>query len=280
MFAKISHTWSLMGASWQVLKKDKEILIFPLVSGICCLIVIASFAFPMIATDGWQIPEKDATPAQQVAYYAILFAIYFCNYFVIVFFNSAIVACAAIRLRGGDPTVGDGFRMAISRLPLILGWALVSATVGLVLRIIEDKSKTVGRFVAGLLGMAWSVVSFLVIPILVIEKQSPIGALKESTVLLKKTWGEQIIGNFNFGFIFFLLNLPAFLIIFLGIISQTAAIMIPCIIIAVIYILVVALIQSALQAIFQTAIYLYAKNGQVPEGFDTELLDEAMILKV
>ncbi len=243
-----------MGASWQVLKKDKEILVFPLISGICCLIVIASFAFPMIAADSWHLPEKDATPQQQVVYYAILFVFYFCNYFVIVFFNSAIVACATIRLRGGDPTIGDGFRMAIARLPLILGWALVSATVGLVLRIIEDKSKTIGRLVAGLLGMAWSVVSFLVIPILVIEKQSPIAALKESTSLLKKTWGEQVIGNFNFGFIFLLLNIPAIAIIILGVVSQTLAIMIPCIVIGVIYLLVVALIQSALQSIFQTAI--------------------------
>jgi hypothetical protein len=269
-----------MGASWQVLKKDKEILVFPLISGICCLIVFASFAFPMFATESWKLPEKGATLAQQIGYYAILFAFYLCNYFVIVFFNSAIVACATIRLRGGDPTVGDGFRMAAARLPLIFGWALVSATVGLILRIIEDKSQSLGRFVAGLLGMAWSVVSFLVIPVLVIEKQSPIGALKESTALLKKTWGEQIIGNFNFGFVFFLLNIPAIIIIAVGIISQTAAIMIPCIAIGAIYLLVVALIQSALQSIFQAAIYLYAKDGQVPEGFDTELLDEAMILKV
>ncbi|MBW8015372.1 MAG: hypothetical protein FVQ82_04235 [Planctomycetes bacterium] len=280
MFSKISHTWSLMGASWQVLKKDKEILVFPLISGICCLIVIASFALPMIATDAWQLPEKGATLQQQIAYYAILFAFYLCNYFVIVFFNSAIIACATIRLRGGDPTVGDGLRMAMARLPLIFGWALVSATVGLILRIIEDKSEKLGRFVAGLLGMAWSVVSFLVIPVLVIEKKSPIGALKESTALLKKTWGEQIIGNFNFGFIFFLLNIPAILIIVLGIMSQNAAIMITCIVVGVIYLLVVALIQSALQSIFQAAIYLYAKDGQVPEGFDTELLDEAMVLRV
>lgn len=277
---KLSHTWSLMSASWQVLKKDKEILVFPLISGVCCLIVIASFAFPLFATDTWQPPRENATVQQQVVYYAIMFAFYFCNYFVIVFFNAAIVACATIRLRGGDPTVSDGLRMAMSRLPLILGWALVSATVGIVLRIIEDKSKTVGRFVAALLGMAWSVTSFLVIPILVIENQTPINALKESTALLKKTWGDQLVGNFSFGFIFFLLNIPAIIIIVLGVMSQTVAIMITCIVIGVIYLLVVGLIQSALQAIFQTAIYLYAKDGQVPEGFDTVLLDEAMILKV
>jgi hypothetical protein len=280
IMARMSHTWSLMGASWNVLKKDKELLIFPLISGICCLLVMASFAFPLFATDSWQLPAKDATVQQQVVYYAVLFAFYFCNYFVIVFFNSAIVACAMIRLKGGDPKVSDGFRIALSRLPMILGWALVSATVGIVLRIIEDKSENIGRFIASLLGMAWSVVSFLVIPILVVEKQSPINALKQSTALVKKTWGEQMVGNFSFGLIFLLLNIPAFILIILGIMSQTIAIMVLCIAIGVIYLLVVALIQSALQAIFQTVIYLYAKDGNIPEGFDSELLDDAMILRV
>jgi len=280
MFGKISHTWSLMGASWRVLKKDKEIMVFPLISGICCLLVIASFAFPMISTGSWHMPEKGATVEQQVVYYAVLFAFYLCNYFVIVFFNSAIIACATIRLRGGDPTIRDGFKMAISRLPLIFGWAVVSATVGLILRIIEDKSENIGRFVAGLLGMAWSVVSFLVIPVLVIEKLGPIAALKESTSLLKRTWGEQVIGNFNFGFIFFLINIPAIMIIVVGVLSQNVAVMAICITVGVISLLVVALIQSSLQAIFQAALYLYAKNGNVPEGFDTELLDEAMVLRV
>lgn len=276
---KLSHTWALMGASWRVLKEDKEILIFPLLSGICCLLVLASFAIPIISSGSWELPEENATTEQQVMYYGTLFLFYFCNYFVIVFFNSAVIACAAIRMQGGDPTVGDGFRAAFARLPLIFGWALVSATVGLVLRIIEDRSKTVGKIVAGLLGMAWTVVSFLVVPILVIEKKGPLSALKESTILLKKTWGEQLIGNFSFGFIFFLLNIPAILLIALGIFSGNVAIIITCIILGVVYLIIVALIQSALQAIFQAAIYLYAREGEAPSGFEPDLLAYSMIQK-
>ena len=137
---KFSNTFSLMRASWEVLKKDKEILIFPLISGICCLLVVASFAIPLYASGNWRPPGDEATANQQVAYYAVLFLFYFCNYFVIVFFNSAIIACAVIRMGGGNPTVGDGFRAAFSRVGLIAGWALVCATVGLILRIIEDRS--------------------------------------------------------------------------------------------------------------------------------------------
>ncbi len=275
---KLSHTWSLMGASWGVLKQDKEILIFPLISGICCLLIFASFAFPIISSGSWELPEENASTQQQIIYYGILFLFYACNYFVIVFFNSAIIACAAIRMKGGDPTVSDGFRAAFTRLPLIFGWALVCATVGLILRIIEDRSKTVGRIVAGLLGMAWTVVSFLVIPILVIEKTDPISALRESTKLLKKTWGEQLVGNFSFGIIFLLLNIPAFILIVLGFLSG-GVMLITCIVLATIYLIFIALIQSALQAIFQAAVYLYARGGEVPVGFEPELLADSMTRK-
>lgn len=273
---KISRTWSLMSACWQILKKDKELLVFPLVSGVCCLLILASFGLPLYFTGGWQPPGADADTVQKVEYYGTLFLFYYCNYFVVIFFNCAIVACATIRMGGGDPTVRDGFRAAGSRLPGIAGWALVSATVGLVLRIIEDRSERIGRFVASLLGMAWTLISFLVIPILVVENKSPLLALKESTQLLKKTWGEQLVGNFSFGLLFFLLGIPAFALIALGAFSGNGAAMIVCIALAVIYLIGLGLVQSALQAIFQAAVYLYARHGQVAEGFQAEFLSEAV----
>ncbi len=276
---KIHRTWSLMSACWQVLKQDKGLLLFPFMSGTCCLLLLASFAVPLYATGHWQPPGGGAAPAQQVAYYGVLFLFYLCNYFVVIFFNAAIIACATMRLGGGNPTVGDGFRAAAARLPVIAGWAVVSATVGLVLRLIEDRSKWVGRIVAGLLGVAWTVVSFLVVPILVVENKSPFTALQESAGLVKKTWGEQVVGNFGFGMIFFLLAIPAFVVILLGIFSGNIALMAGCIGLAVIYLLILGLVQSALQAIFQAAVFLYARDGQVPEGFEAELLRSAMVRK-
>ncbi len=273
---KISRTWSLMGASWEILKQDKEMLFFPFISGICCLLVMASFAIPLFISDNWRPPGGEAPTTQQIVYYLVLFLFYFCNYFVIVFFNSAIIACAVIRMGGGDPTVGDGFRAALARLPLIAGWALISASFGLLLRIIEDRSEKIGQIVASLLGMAWTAVSFLVIPILVIEKKNPISAFKESAALLKKTWGEELISNFSYGLIFFLLSIPAFLLIGVGIFIGTGVVIILCISVAVIYLIVLALIESTLQAIFRAALYLYARNGQVPGGFQPELLQNAI----
>lgn len=273
---KFTRTWSLMSDCWQVLKQDKSLLVFPLISGFCCLLLLASFAVPIYLTGAWTPPAHDAVPQRQVAYYGTLFAFYVANYFIVVFFNAAIISCAALRMGGGNPTVGDGLRAAGSRLPAIAGWALVSATVGLILRIIEDRSDKVGQFIAGLLGMAWTVVSFLVVPVLVMENKGPIAALQDSTALLKKTWGEQLISNFSFGTIFFVLALPAFALIVLGFFLGSPVALIACVALAVMYLIVLALIQSAMQAIFQTALFIYARDGRVPEGFRAEVLQNAM----
>ncbi len=268
-----------MSACWQVLKQDTKLLVFPLISGLCCLLLLASFATPLYFTGRWQPPSGDAPATYQAAYYGTLFLFYLCNYFVVIFFNAGIIACATLRMSGGNPTIGDGFRAAAARLPAIAGWAVLSATVGLVLRLIEDRSKWVGRIVAGLLGAAWTVVSFLVVPILVVENKSPITALQESTALLKKTWGEQLAGNFGFGVISFLLALPALAVIGLSIFSGNVAVIGLCVVLAVIYLIALGLVQSALQSIFQAAVFLYARNGQVPEGFEAEVLGTAMLRK-
>jgi hypothetical protein len=273
---KIARTWSLMADCLQVLKEEKSLLLLPLISCLCCMLLMASFAIPFFITGAWHMHGHQAAPTHSLIYYGVLFVFYACNYFIIIFFNAAIISCAATRMTGGTPTIGDGLRTAASRLPVIAGWALVSATVGLLLRIIEERSpKLVGQIVAGLLGMGWTIVSFLVVPILVIENKGPIAALQESTTLLKRTWGEQIVGNFSFGSVFFLLMLPAFALVVAGFYFGGAVVGIICAVLAVLYMIVLSLIQSALQAIFQTALYLYARDGQVPAGFHEDALSGA-----
>ncbi len=280
MFSKLSYTWQIMGASWEVLKKDKEMVLFALLSGICCLIVIASFLLPLALTDGLTLPEEEMTAGQQVLMYGLLFLFYFCNYFVITFFNSAIVACTVKRLGGGDPTFGDGIGFALSALPQILGWSLLSATVGLILRVIEDRSERAGQIIAALLGTAWTAVTFLVVPVLVVEKKGPIAAFKRSVSLLKKTWGESLAGHYSFGFVFFLLSIPGIALILAGIFGGASvgsgALAIAGIALGVIYLLGLGLVQSTLHAIFRAVVYAYAETGTVPEVFDDQLLRTAM----
>ncbi|MGE0376471.1 MAG: DUF6159 family protein [Planctomycetaceae bacterium] len=282
MFDRIANGWELAKSSWHVLKLDKELLVFPLLSGIACLLVLASFAVPLWNSPYAAAVMNDGEPPQDALAYVILFAFYFVNYFVIVFFNTALVACAIIRFRGGDPTVSDGLQAASSRLPQILAWALVSATVGMILKVIESRSEKVGQIVAGLLGGAWSIATYFVVPVLVVEKADPVTAVKRSFAVLRKAWGESLAANFGIGIITFLCMLAAMVPLVLGGIAlgngQTA-VGIAGLACGILGMIVVSLVSSALNSIVIGALYLYAADGEVPQQFDAQTLRGAFAPK-
>lgn len=278
MFARLSYTWSLMGASWAVVKKDKRLLLLPLLSGLACLLVMASFAIPIIASGSYEPPAAGAPAAELVTYYGILFLLYVCTYTVAFFFNAALAVCAIASLRGEQVSLSAGLRAAASRLHLILGWAIVSATVGIILRIIEDRSSKVAKIIVGLLGMAWSLATFLAVPVIVMESKGPVEAVKRSSGLFKRTWGEQMVGNFGFGIIFFVLGIPGILALVLGVMSLHSSAAMAAILIAVgvLYLIVLGLVQAALAEVFRAALYLYAAFQEAPRGFDGGLLRSAV----
>ncbi len=277
---RLGYTWDLMRSSWDVLKNNPKLAVFPAVSGLLCLIVAASFIVPaamFVSESG--LPDGEA--AQDALIFAYMFAFYFCTYFVITFFNTALVGCAALSIEGDTPSLGIGFKIALGRLPQIAGWALLAATVGTILKIIESRFERIGRLVSGLFGVAFSLVSFLVVPVLVLEKKGPIAALKESAVLLKKTWGQQLAGNFGFGLLVFLLSLPGLAVIGFGVYLASMAAGTPVfgvvlIGLGVVYLLALGLIQATLQVIFQTALYRFARGGEAPWGFSEDLLQGAV----
>jgi len=286
MFERIGYTWQLMRASWAVLKQDKMLLLFPLLSALCCGLVVASFVVPLFFWSLWMPPARQAGAVHQVLYYGMWFAFYLVNYSVITFFNTGIVSCAVANLSGGKATFGDGMRAALDRWPQILGWALLSASVGLVLKLIEDKASKVGAIVAGLLGVAFTVASCMVIPVLVMERKGPIGALTESTKLLKKTWGEQLVGHFSFSSMFALLGLPAFVLVVVSVCLIAGfhtggmwVLGLAVFVLAMLYLITLSLVQSAMKAIFQAALYLYAKTGTAPEGFSGTVMQGAIRVK-
>jgi Family of unknown function (DUF6159) len=288
MFERISYTWQIMGASWEVLKRNKSLLIFPILSTICCLVVIASFAVPIITTHSYRLPSNQDDITQKIIYYGTIFAFYFCNYFVIAFFNTAIIACAIRLMNGEEPTVMTGFNDAFSRIHLIAAWALVAATVGMVLKIISERSGKLGRIVVSLIGGAWSIMTYMVVPVIVMQNKNPIEAVKESARLLKQTWGERLVGSFSFGAIFGLLMLPGIGLLVLGFVMFSShnqpLVAGLCASVGVLYIVLLLLIQSAMQSIFQAAIYLHAQgslnpNAPIGRGFPVQLIRTAMVAK-
>lgn len=278
MFSRLANGWELAKESFHVLRLDKELLIFPLLSGLACLAVLASFALPIWDSRYAEMVLNDQRAPEDPIAYLLLFAFYFANYFVIVFFNSALVACAVIRLQGNNPTLGDGFRAAADRLPQILGWALVCATVGVVLKVIESRSERAGKIAAGLLGMAWSISTYFVVPVLVVERAGLIHATKRSLSILRKTWGEALSANFGIGIITFLLCLPLIALMIGGFVAISAgqtALGAVLASLGVLSLLLLSLVSSAVNAIILAALYVYAATGEVPRHFDPSLLDHA-----
>lgn len=268
---KFARTWQLMGASWRMLQQDKRLIVFPLISGVALAIIIALFAVPMFVAFAGH-PEPSGQAHMTLPMYAAMFVFYFLDYFVIIFFNSALIACVLKQIDGEQPTLGYGLAVARQRLPQILGWALLTSTVGMLLRLLEEKVGFIGRIVVGLLGMAWSVTSFLVVPVMVAEDSGPVESYKRSVEMLRQTWGEQIIGNVSFGLIFGLFGIvPVTMLFFLAALGGREVFFVVLAILAI-YLVALALVQSTLQTIYQVAIYLYAANGEAPPGFDKQLV--------
>jgi hypothetical protein len=277
MFERLRNGWRLAGESFAVLRADKKLLIFPLLSGLACIVVLLSFLLPLVVSPDLldKLKRRDIPEGVLLA---IAFAFYFINYFVIIFFNSALVACALIRFNGGEPTLGDGFRAAVSRLPQILGWALVSATVGLILRIVEENSEKAGKFIVGLLGMAWSAMTFFVVPVLVVEKLGPVAAFKRSTSLVRKAWGESLTGNFSISLIIFLVALAAGLPLVIGIAVGGPALMIGAAFTLALWV-VIALVSAAVRVIITAVLYQFAAQKPLPQQFDAQTLQGAFVRK-
>jgi len=276
MFEKISRSWILVKASAAVLREDKKLLVYPALSVLCTVIVAASFLVPAAFAGVFtRSLGGHLTPGRII----LLFAFYLVQYSIIIFFNSALVAAALIRLRGGEPTLADGFNAAKSRLPAILGYAAISATVGVVLRSLQERAGFLGRWVVGLIGLAWSLATFLVVPVLVNNDLGPVDAVKRSVELLKRTWGENLIGNAGIGVVFGLLSVVVILfggLLVIAAAGSHSAVAIGVVIALLVFaVMLLALVQAALQGIYAAAIYRYAEEGAASPGFDRVLITNA-----
>lgn len=293
MFKTFSRSWQLFKASLAVLRQDKELMIFPLISAAGLIVVTILFLIPLgasglLATVG---SGAEPTTAQVILGLVITFLFYWITYIVIIFSQTALVGAAMIRLNGGDPTVKDGFRIASERLGKIVVYASIAATVGMILNGIRNASREsdnmlvsiVGQLFAGALNMAWNLITFLVVPVLVVENVGPIEAIKRSGNYLKKTWGENLVGTGGMGLVSGLFMFIAFFIIgaltaLLSSIMGGAGVIIGLVLMFGV-LGTIGLFFSALGGIFQAALYKYAAEGSTGEMFEPELITGAFVTK-
>ncbi len=276
--SKLSNSWKMMKASATVLKLDPELLIFPLLSGVAVVLVTATFIVPFaVIGEGFGALEN---LDEGVGYlgYVVGFLYYLVLYSLIFFFNTALVGATMIRLDGGDPTVSDGLSIAFKKMGPILEDAAIAATVGMLLRALEERAGFIGRIVIGFLGLSWTLVTFLTVPVLVTKDVSAFDAVKESATVFRRTWGEQVVATVGIGLatfvIFLLMGLVAVpLIILTSSISE--ALLIPLILSFAGGFLLLILVSSALKGIYSAAVYRYATTGDAGEHFSAEMMERA-----
>jgi len=280
MLTRLSNSWELVKASAAVLRADKELVVFPIISTIGVLLVTISFILPMIfagVLDGLISGEAGNI---NILSFIIAFLFYLAQYFVIIFANAALVSAAMIRLRGGDPTVGDGFRIAFDHFGSIFGYALIASTVGIILNSLARRSNTLGRIAVSLIGLAWNLATFLVVPVLVAEEVGPFEAVKRSAQLLKRTWGEQIVGNLSIGGVFGLLTFVVIVLIvapslYLMVTINNPVILVVMAILLVVSLVLIGLVNSTLSGIYAAAVYRFAAEGETGGYFKPELVQDA-----
>ncbi len=214
----------------------------------------------------------------------VLFLWYFVTYGIMYFFNAGLIGCALMGLEGKKPTVRDGLQIAWANLSRIAGWAAVAATVGIILQALENIKVggrggrggfAVGALLAGILGLSWSILTYMVVPVLIVEQVGPIEAIKRSGSLLKKTWGEQVIGAGGIGLMTFLLALIGVLPVLAGVAIGGHGAFAVGLAVALLYWLALGALSSALGGIYRAALYRYSTTGQAPEGFSKEDLEQA-----
>ncbi|MFO8110220.1 MAG: DUF6159 family protein [Thermoplasmata archaeon] len=265
---KIGRGLTLMKASWEILKEDKKIMILPLVSMVLSLAIIVTFFAPLFFLTGFDLSPEIF---RGFRLYIYLFALYAPLFFVGTFFNTAVVACADARIKGKRLSIKGGLKVAYENWYKILLWALLAGTVGVLLQLLRDKLSILGHFVSSLAGIAWTYATFFIVPVLIFEERNVLDSVKKSGGLFVDTWGETLAGSIGFGIIIFILGfaglLPLLLLTIFGIIGWMIAL-----ILGFLYIVLLSAFSSALNGIFVTALYHYARNGKLYGPFTLDMI--------
>lgn len=269
MFESIGRSIELFKTSWSVLMGDKKLLVFPLLSGIVSVIVLLTFIIPLVIGQFFG----------SFLSYAVLFAFYLVSYFVVIFFNTALISCVNARLQGKEMSVGEGLKNALNHFTAILGWALISATVGIILNLLRERGGFVGQIAAAIAGGAWGLVTFFVVPVLVLEDKGVFDAIRESAALIRKTWGESIIGTGSIFLVFLVIGVIGFAGVLATLLLGSFAVFGITLALFLVLVIVLAVVAAAMQGIFVTALYTYARTGTVPPAFNRDLIQNAFVQK-
>lgn len=266
---RIARSFELVGQSYRVLMQDKELMVLPLISGLIVAAVGLSFFF------GFDLRSR-LQAGDQSRLVVPTFLIYVCTYAIGIFFQAAVIAGATERMRGGDPTVGSALSAAARRAGPIVMWAIIAATVGTLLRVLEDRAGFIGKIAAAIAGAAWSIATFFVVPVIVLEDLTIPESFGRSLQVFKKMWGETFVGSISLGVAAFCAWVT--LVAVVGLLGW-AGLGVVALATGAAGALVLAVLFPTLQGVFVASLYRFATVGTAPAGFDGALLSGAFAPK-
>jgi len=254
-------SWELFGWSFSVIRKHKQLILFPIFSAAAALI-------------GWFLcaqgrPQSLPGTLHHVGVQDLLWLVpaYLLVSFAMVFFNCALAACAQAHFTGAEPTLGYGLRHAAARFAPILVWALLSTTVGFILNAIERRAAWAGKLAIWIFGFAWGMATYLVVPVLIAEDRGAFGSVKRSAQLVRQNWGDQIVAEIRFGWRVLVFLIPCMILGALG--ANGYPILLPF---AVAGLIIGIAVISAARGIFEVALYRYSALGEIPAGWTPGLI--------
>jgi hypothetical protein len=260
---RFENSVAIAKRSWAVLRTDRGLAWFPVLSAVCSVVAVLVVAGLVAATG---VDSKASGDSLRPIGYVFVAAGYLGLALVQTFFLGALVAGADARLAGRPISVREGLAAARSRMHRLLPWAIVSATISVVLNQLERQG-VIGRIVAGLIGLAWSLLTFLTVPILMLEDVGVGAALTRSKNLFKQTWGENVFGQFGLGLVGLVLSLPGILVFAVG--SALGAVgLVVFGGAALVWLIAVSVAMAAMSGIYRTALYRFATTGRVPAEFE------------
>jgi len=269
------QAWAYVKLSWSVLAKDTGILIFPILSTCATLLVLVPF---VVANRVAFEAAKGTHGMLSPSLYAQIFLLYLACSFIIVFSNSAMVACASICLSGGTPKVADGFAAACRNLPRIVVWSIIAGTVGFLLALVKRRDDgIINQIVASIIGVAWTVATFFIIPVIILENCDIFAAFKRSADLFRRQWGTTVVGNVGLSAFFVPFWIAPLVLVILGqrVGVLPWAALLPFFVVCGIYYVILGLVQSALEEIFVVVAYQHASGTGNPQDVDPQFVTTA-----
>ncbi|HLX91768.1 MAG TPA: DUF6159 family protein [Puia sp.] len=272
-FEKLSNGWRISLYSFSVLRENKSLIIFPILSAVSMILIFGSVITAVLASNGWTAANFDVN--NRTLDYILVFLFYLVNYFIVVFFNMALIHCTRLYFHGQRPKVADGIRFSLSRVRSIFAWAVLAAIVGTILRIIQENVGSLGKIITGLIGVVWNIAAFFVVPVIAYENLGPVDAIKRSASMMKQKWGESLGATFSFGLIHFIavLVVAGSLFVMGSFINVVLGIAL-----AVLGVLVLAAIFSAAQTIFVSSVY-HEVTGDPVAKFNEAFADSLFVSK-